>query len=632
MTLVGHASRIGALALALLALLVARADAAAIVAFVPGATLEQLAAQDGASAALLNTSQGAYDRTQFLLDVSQGARTSRSAYQPSAVPALSVTVGGTVVGWDAAVARARAAPATVVPGLLGSSAGGMAYVGPASTRDLAIAAASRDGHVNVVDVGSPTTESAFALSPGATVLTRVADIDDLRALLAERPADLLVLAVAEPPDGTLPGAVLPIAAFGLGEGRSLTSQTTRTDGLVSAIDIGPTLLAWNHRAIPEDMTGEPIRTGGALDVDAITAIRERGAVVKGRRYPTLGALMGAWALLALGAAAVARGRGFRWAVRTGALGFLWVLPLLLVTAAIAPSAPVEVVSVALASLALGALTGALVRWPAGPLVPGAVTIVSYTVDLAFGSPLIVRSLLGSNPLGGSRFYGIGNELESLLPVIALGAVAAGLCLAGAARRSSRMAAAFAIAGVALGFVLGWSRLGSDVGGVVTVGAGFAVATVLALPGRLTWRRVAIAIAVPVAALVALALLDLATGGEGHFSRLVLRSGHGEAFGDALQRRGNLALDNLEAGFMPWLTAVALALIAIGIWRRDRLLAGVPGADAWRAALAGCAAVAIVGALANDSGPLLLVFATFVTLWLAAYLSAGSRTGADRSMV
>jgi hypothetical protein len=518
------------------------------------------------------------------------------------------------------VARARAAPATVVPGLLGSSIDS-AFVGPAATRDLAIAAAREDGRVTL------------GAGDHAVVFTRLSGVDALAALLARRAPDTLVLAMAEPPDGRLAGAILPIAAFGLGEGRALTSSTTRTNGLVSAIDIGPTLLAWAGRPIPDDMTGQPIRAGGALDVGAIESLRERGGVVKGRRLPALGALMGVWALLALGAFAVARRPGVRWAVRTGALGVLWVLPVLLLTAAIAPSAPVEVVAVAVGAMGLGALTGALVRWPLGPLVPGVVTIVAYTVDLAFGSPLIVRSLLGSNPLGGSRFYGIGNELEALLPVIALGALAAGLCAAGAARRSPRMALVFALAGVALGFVLGWSRLGSDVGGVVTVGAGFAVATVLALPGRLSWRRVVVAIAVPVAALVALALLDLATGGEGHFSRLVLRSGHGEAFGDALHRRGNLALDNLlYNGAMPLLTVLALAAIGWGVWRRDRLLSGVPGADAWRAALAGCAAAAIVGALANDSGPLLLVFATFVTVWLVAYLSAGSRTGADRSMV
>jgi hypothetical protein len=371
------------------------------------------------------------------------------------------------------------------------------------------------------------------------------------------------------------------------------------------------------------MVGQPIHAGGRLDVADLTALRERGSVVKGRRYPTLGALLGGWALLALVAFASARRDGLRWATRAGALGVLWVLPLLLVGAATAPSAVVESVGVAVVALALGALTDALLRWPAGPLVPGVVTLVAYTVDLAFGSPLIVRSLLGSNPLGGSRFYGIGNELESLLPVIALGALAAGAGLVGAGRRSPRLALAFAAAGLALGLVLGWDRLGADVGGVVTVGAGFAVATVLALPGALTWRRVVLAIAVPVAALAALALLDVVTGGHGHFSRLVLHSDGGEAFGDALRRRGRLAWDALTAGFMPLAVVVALGLIALGVVKRHALLRGVPGADAWQAALGGCATAGIVGALANDSGPLLLVFATFVTVWFGAYLRTGS---------
>jgi hypothetical protein len=56
-------------------------------------------------------------------------------------------------------------------------------------------------------------------------------------------------------------------------------------------------------------------------------------------------------------------------------------------------------------------------------------------------------------------------------------------------------------------------------------------------------------------------------------------------------------------------------------RRDALLRGVPAADAWQAALGGSATAAVAGALANDSGPLLLVFATFVTAWLCAYLRA-----------
>jgi hypothetical protein len=623
MTLVGHVTRIGALTLALLVLVVApaRADRSAILAFVPDVTLAQLAGLPGASAGLLNTSQGAYDRTQFLLDVGQGARTSRSAYTPVAVPDLRVD-GPWVTDWRMAVARAAAAPATVVPGLLGTAAGGIDFAG-VGANPLAIAAADRKGHIAGF-ARARGHEGLVALELARSrpvVLAGVPNLRQLRELLRERHADTLVLAVAAPPPGPLPGAVLPIAAFGLGAGHDLTSRTTRLDGLVSAIDLGPTLLGWARRDVPGDMVGQPIRAGGALDVAGLTALRERGAVVKGRRYPTLGVLLGGIGLLLLVGFVVARGAGVRWAVRVGALGVLWVLPLLLVGAALEPSAVVESVGVGLGALVLGALTGWLVRWPCGPVVPGVVTLVAYTVDLAFGSPLIIRSLLGSNPLGGSRFYGIGNELEASLPVVALGALAAGAVLIGAGRRSPRLALSFAGLGLLLGLILGWDRLGADAGGVVTVGAGFAVATVLALPGRFTWRRAVLTVAVPVAALGALALLDVITGGEGHFSRLVLRSDGGEALGDALRRRGHLAWGATTAGYMPVAVIVCLVGVVWGVVKRDALLRDVPGSDAWGAALAGSATAGIVGALANDSGPLLLVFAIFVTAWFCGYLRA-----------
>ena len=71
------------------------------------------------------------------------------------------------------------------------------------------------------------------------------------------------------------------------------------------------------------------------------------------------------------------------------------------------------------------LADRLVAWPRGPAVPALAGLAAYTLDLAFGSPLIIRSLLGPNPLFGSRFYGIGNELEGTLAallVVALGAL------------------------------------------------------------------------------------------------------------------------------------------------------------------------------------------------------------------
>jgi hypothetical protein len=647
MTRFGHTTSIGALALALMALLVAVPSASAmgaagagrhaIVAFVPGVTLDQLADVPGASVSMLGATQGRYRQLQALLDLSQGARTSLAAYSPGEPSPIGVRADGTVAGWDAAVRRAQGAPAMIVPGLLGASVpGGAAWVGQADApRDSAIAATSRDGRVAELRlVASPARVVPAALGLARRrplVLARVPDARALDALVRGRPPETLVVALADPPP-SLVTRLLPIAVVGLGAGRTLTSATTRTEGLVTATDIAPTVLRWLALPIPTTMNGQAIVLDGALDVGALRDLQARLAVVTTRRYATLGYLAVAWALLALAASAAGRRGGWRWAVRCGALGVLWLLPVLLVFAALASGARTEELGVALAVLALGALTDRLVRWPLAPAVPTLVGVGSYIVDLAFGSPLIVRSLLGPNPLFGSRFYGIGNELEATLPVLALCGVAAWAVALGRGERSRTLALAFAATGLVLGVAIGAGRLGADVGGVVTVGCGTAVAVLLALPGPITGRRVALAVAVPVLGLVALALLDLATGGNGHFTRTVLRASSDEALEDVFRRRYELAWNNLSAGVTPLLTALALAAIAWGVWRRDRLLARVPGAPAWGAALAGSAAGGVAGALSNDSGPLLVILATFGVAWVAAYLRAPGETKSTRSMV
>ena len=98
------------------------------------------------------------------------------------------------------------------------------------------------------------------------------------------------------------------------------------------------------------------------------------------------------------------------------------------------------------------------------------------------------SLLGPNPLYGSRFYGIGNELEAALSSLLLIGVAALLFGRGCSRAG---VAIFAGAGVMLGLTMGAGRLGADVGGIITIGAGAATAAALMLPGGLTRRAIAV---------------------------------------------------------------------------------------------------------------------------------------------
>jgi hypothetical protein len=315
--------------------------------------------------------------------------------------------------------------------------------------------------------------------------------------------------------------------------------------------------------------------------------------------------------------------GRRRGVRIGALAWLWFLPVLLPLGALHPARLVEELGAGAIALALAALTDALVPWPRAPVVPAGIGVAAYIADLAAGSPLITGSLFGPNPLFGARFYGVGNELESTLPVLMLTAVAAAL---GAGPRSRGAALAFAGGGVVLALALGSGRLGADVGGVITVGAGTAVAVALAAPGRMTWRRVAAVLAAPVVAVVALAALDLATGGDAHFTRTVLRADDRSALGDVIARRYELAFSVLERPAMLIMTPLALAFIVWAIRRRKALFQGVPGGERWQAALAGAAAAGVAGALFNDSGPLLLVFATFLTGWVVAYLQAGVGLG------
>ena len=325
-------------------------------------------------------------------------------------------------------------------------------------------------------------------------------------------------------------------------------------------------------------------------------------------------------LLALGT--ISGAAGFRRGARWGGLAALWLPSVLLLTAALAPSGTLESAIVAGGCLLLGALTDVLVRWPRGPLVPAAVGIGAYVADLAFGSPLIVRSLLGPNPRFGSRFYGIGNELEAILPILLFLGLAA---LPLTRTRSVRGALVFAGGGLALGLVIGAGRLGADVGGVITVGAGTAAATLLMLPGGVSRRALAIALCVPIAAVVVLAVVDLVTGGNSHFTHSILEAGSAGSVEETIGRRYELAFATLKRGLMPVLTALALLAVAYGVrWRRD-LYAPVADHAGWRAALCGSLVACVVGALVNDSGPVLLVFGVILLALATAYVQGAARS-------
>lgn len=588
---------------------------------------EQLAAHSQLSIGLSSPVQGRYRAAQALLDITQGTRVSLSSYNPELPPPLLLVPdqrGAYFRGWMAVDRRARDAPAELVPGLLAASIdGGAAYAGvDGQPQQDAIVAADRAGRIERLSIGPAATLPARTqalLSERRLVVATLAGGGagdrQLSRLLAERGSNELLIVMRSPPNKS--GAqLLPVGIAGLGAPGTLTSSTTHLNGVIAGIDLLPTALDWLKVKVPGAVSGQPVEVVPGRSAEQLLTLKGRLQVVGDRRFMALWGLLGGWLILTLAAMLIADRGGMRWAMRCGALAIFWLPSMLLLTAALAPSIFVEVVIVALGSIALGVVSDRLVPWPRAPALPAAVAVGAYIVDLAFGSPLIIRSLIGPNPLYGSRFYGIGNELESALPAILL--IGLGALLFGRGR-SREAAAIFAGCGVVLGVALGAAQLGADVGGVMTVAAGFGVAVLLMLPGRLSRRTIALVVIAPFAALALLAAIDLLSGGDSHFTRTVLRADGSGAWWEIFLRRIELAGRGLIRGLMPLAALIAVLTVALGVVRRERLLAPVGGDPGWRAGLAGAAAVGVFGALFNDSGPMLLLFAVFIALCGAIYL-------------
>jgi hypothetical protein len=504
-------------------------------------------------------------------------------------------------------------------------AGGAGYAGVTGTDDRdAILAADRSGHIAAFSLGTAQSLLArlTALRSGRGFV--VADLPggaeglaDLRALSGARTAGELLIVVQRSPGGRS-GELLWTAVGGLagGGGHELSSRTTNQRGLIAAIDLAPTVLTQLGRGrLAGEIRGQPIRTAGRLRSASLRALMSRLRVIGGRRLRALACLLVAWALLLLAAARSPRSRA--WALRVGALGALWAPVAVLIPAAVEPSAAVEYLMIVLACLGLGVLSDRLLAWPRAPLAPASVAIVVLVVDALAGTQLLMRSLLGPNPVLGARFYGIGNELKSGLAVLALAGLAAALY---PAARGGRAVLAAAGVGIVLAVVEGSARIGAGVGGVILVGAGFALAAVMMLPGAVTRRRATIVMISPLAGLLALALIDLATAhGSGHYTGSILHARSPGDLRDVIVRRYTAAWDELKNHAMPVATAFALLSAGIGLHRRERLLAPVGADPAWMAALAGGLAAGVIGSLTEDSGPLLLVVAVFALGCVTAYL-------------
>ena len=280
-----------------------------------------------------------------------------------------------------------------------------------------------------------------------------------------------------------------VLIVGAGYRGILTSDSTRIRGLVSIADLAPTAVALQEgrsapiRAEPDRDAPEDLRR---LDTRLARVHHDRGWA-----FATVVLTIIALTLFAPRAAAVGGAAAFTaslllsWA---GATRFGLVIP-------------------ALAAMTIAlAVAGSFRR----SIVPGVVAafLGALTIVLAVDPELNSLAVLGARPDGGGRFYGIGNQVETLLlPPVLVAAAIGGLRWL------------VPLAGLAL-VAIGWSKTGADGGGVLVFATALGVLALRLRGLAITPRRlVLVAVAVLVVAL-AFVGLDAALGGSSHVTRAV----------------------------------------------------------------------------------------------------------------
>jgi hypothetical protein len=321
----------------------------------------------------------------------------------------------------------------------------------------------------------------------------------------------------------------PIAVVLPGYSGLLTSATTRIPGLVSIADVLPTAQGHLRGALGHVASADPVEELTALDARIHSNNR--------LKLPALLIITGALLLLML--------------VRPGAA--MPALLAALLTSLVTGAAGVSNETLICAMIATGTVLGGLLisrlcsddRRMLAAIV---LVLLVHVVLLATRPEWVAVSPLG--PTQNSRFWGIGNQIETLL----LAPVVVGASLA--SRRFGLVGfGAFAVFALVL---ITDNRLGSDGGGAIVFGV--ALAFVGARSHRLGARGFATMLGIAATIVLAVITLNLRAPGPDH-----LRS----AFSSGISGIGAVLVDRVPLAYLPivheWPLFVSLASVLVVVF-------------------------------------------------------------------
>lgn len=445
---------------------------------------------------------------------------------------------------DLALLARRGAVGMLVPG-----------VGPTTNRRQALAALVR-GRVENARLGG--------IAKGPVLVDAVA----ATGFPTGRPVIIVTLPPKGPP--ILNDRRYPIAVVGRGYHGVLISRTTRLPGVVSVLDVAPTALQ-----LPGSELLSQARPGAAR---AVEALDRRIAANDQLKLPSLIALavvVGFLALFRPGAAFLAIPASLAGSL---ALGFAGPTSVAVLVSGF-------VLSTLLGALLLERLCSSELRLLA--LVLG--VVAAYAVTMVLDATAVALNPLG--PTQNSRFFGIGNQVETLL----LGPV---LAAAGIAGRRFGPGGFLAVGGLAF-VTVAENGLGADGGGSVVFAVALALFAALLL--RLRWSGLVAALGFAAVAVMALMAWDERHSGYNHMH---------SAFANGLSGLVAVASNRVPLSYLPAIRAwpyvgpfllafaAAAALTVRAAERPDR-----------RSLLVAFVAAVVASLFVNDSAAYVLVAAT-----------------------
>ncbi|MDO9573894.1 MAG: hypothetical protein Q7I94_02775 [Candidatus Contubernalis sp.] len=414
------------------------------------------------------------------------------------------------------------------------------------------------------------------------------------------------------PEGILGPSGSQLSLLGMVSGDSisgiLTSNSTRRPGLVTNLDIAPSVLEFFEIPVPAYLSGRvmtvsTISTNNRLS--DLLALSSSIHTVHQQRPPLIRMYILLQIIIVFGSVFflifklnLKVWRPLMVAMMLKPLSFL-IFPLIMTDSLVVSYASLFVLTVLLTAIFLYRADNTVLF-----LRIGLVITLFLVLDLALGGNLIKNSIMGYDPISGARYYGIGNEYMGVLVGSSLLFISSAYQLGWDQKKYASVStlAFFAF----LIYIFLSPRWGANFGGSLTALAAY-VFTYLGLGNyRFTRRTLMLVTGAAAVFIMSLVLLNL-KGQDGFVSHvgqamvLVSREGFSEVL-DILTRKGAMNLKLLRYSLWSRILLVFLGLMAFLLYQPPGMLKKLKTKySRLSVGFAGIIAGSITAILVNDSG-------------------------------